>query len=439
MTRLMIAGVFLASTLMTDPSDGDGKSPSRPSPVEVQDGGAAVRAYATGGVIVSHNAADEGRYYDTPPHEVAYALSVMRTAENKYVTIFHSEAKKTPGKGYPGDSIKTAICPGAFDYRMPAERGYRFYNDLTDKRSALYSPEAHGVEGWGGAGNPMVVKGAGNDPYCYMFFVAATQASGDRDVRKADFHHYLCQGRSLNMRDWELKTELPGQGVVWKPFRADSPIEERRPYLLKDAAGQVIGSQVATRFENTQGLLGSICRWQNICYFFYTTLANDEKTYLYSRTIAARDLGQGSWSAQARVSSEPLMYGTLVKVARARGMDRWAVFYNGYKMVDGKLKCDLMLQYTENMNVVGPGGISSLRLYDYWAAGVAVSKDKYLGLASGACPGGQFYFMIDESGNLTVPDQEDQSSRRGGMVFWTNFTGSVYGDDVYRASWDVSK
>jgi hypothetical protein len=196
---------------------------------------------------------------------------------------------------------------------------------------------------------------------------------------------------------------------------------------------------VATRFENTQGLLGSICRYDNTYFFFYTAPAPDGKTYLYCRTVAAPHVGQGLWSAAKRVSSEPLMYGTLVKVAKAHGMDKWAVFYNGYKVANGKLACDLMLQYTENMKIIGPGGISSLRFYDYWKGRLAVSKDKYLGLASGATPGAQFYFMIDEYGNLTVPDQEDQSYRRGGMVFWTSFTGSVFGDDVYRAGWSVSK
>ena len=400
---------------------------------------AAVRSYSTGGVVVSHNTTDEGMYYDTPSCEVAYALSVMRTADNKYFTIYHSEANKPAGKGYPGDSIKTAIGSGAFDYMMPADRDFRFYNHLTDRLSALYSPEAHGTEGWGGAGNPMVVKGAGGDPYYYMFFVAVTDDDRDRDLQKADFRHYLCQGRSLNMRDWELKIELPGQGIVWKPFRADSPVEQRRPYLLKDSAGQNIRSPVAAKFESTQGLLGSICCYNNTCYFFYTAPASDGKTYLFGRTLAVGDLGQGSWSAQERVSSEQLMDGTLVKVAKAHGMDKWAVFYNGYKVVDGKLAADLMLQYTENMQVIGPGGISSLRFYDNWKDGLAVSKDRYLGLASGATPGAQLYFMIDESGNLTVPDQEDQSYQRGGMVFWTNFTGSVFGDDVYRAGWDVSK
>jgi hypothetical protein len=408
------------------------KAPPRPLP-------AVVRSYATGGVTVSHNTADEGMYYHTPPREVAYALSVMRTAGNRYFTIYHSEPKKTPGRGYPGDSIKTAICSGPFDYRMPAERDFRIWNHPTDKLSALYSPEVNGIEGWGGAGNPMVVKGARGDPYYYMFFVAVTDDDRDRDVRRPDFRHYLCQGRSRDMRDWELKTELPGQGPVWRPFRADSPVPERRPYLLRDSTGRVIRSALATKFESTQGLLGSICRYRGACYFFYTALAADGNTYLYCRTVAEVNLGQGLWSAQERVSSEPLMYGTLVKVAKAHGLDKWAVFYNGYKLLGGKLWGDLMLQYTGNMNVIGPGGISSLRLYDYWKDGVAVSKDKYLGLASGASQGGQFYFMIDEDGNLTVPDKEDQSYQRGGTVFWTAFTSSVFGDDVYRAGWNVSK
>jgi len=409
-----------------------GVETDRPSP-------AAVRSYATGGVTVSHDRADEGRYYDTPATEVAYALSVLRTADDKYVTIYHSEPKKTPGQGYPGDAIKTAIEPGVFTCVMPADKDFRFYNDVTDKLSVLYSPEAHGPEGWGGAGNPMVVKGAGRDPYYYMFFVAVSDDDRDRDLQEADFRHYLCQGRSLNLKDWELRTGLSGQGPVWRPFRADAPVDERRPYLLKDATGQPIRSHVAAKFEDTQGLLGSICRIKETCYFFYTCPDSDGNTYLFVRTLAAQDLGQGWWSAPERVSSEPLMRGTLVKAAKAHDMDKWAVFYSGYKEVDGKLVGDLMLQYTENMKVIGPGGISDLRFYDYWKQGHAVSQDRYLGLVSGATPGAQFYFMIDDCGNPTVPSQEDQSYRRGGMVFWTNFTGSVYGDDVYRAGWDVKQ
>jgi hypothetical protein len=400
---------------------------------------ATVRSYATGGVTVSHHTGDEGRYYDTPANEVAYALSVLRTADDRYVTIYHSEPKKTPGQGYPGDAVKTAIEPGAFTYMMPADKDFRFYNDVTDKLSVLYSPEAHGPEGWGGAGNPMVVKGAGRDPYYYMFFVAVTDDDRDRDLQEADFRHYLCQGRLLNLRDWELRTGLTSQGPVWRPFRADAPVEERRPYLLKDTTGQPIRSHVAAKFEDTQGLLGSICRDQDTYYFFYTCPDPDGSTYLFVRTLAAQDLGGGSWSAPERVSSDPLMRGTLVKVAKAHGMDRWAVFYNGYKEVGGKLVGDLMLQYTERLIVVGPGGISELRFYDYWRQGHAVSRDKYLGLASGTTPGAQFYFMIDDCGNLTVASQEDQSYRRGGFVFWTSFTGSVYGDDVYRAGWDVTR
>lgn len=53
-----------------------GVETDRPSP-------AAVRSYATGGVTVSHDRADEGRYYDTPATEVAYALSVLRTADDR--------------------------------------------------------------------------------------------------------------------------------------------------------------------------------------------------------------------------------------------------------------------------------------------------------------------------------------------------------------------
>jgi hypothetical protein len=120
-------------------------------------------------------------------------------------------------------------------------------------------------------------------------------------------------------------------------------------------------------------------------------------------------------------------------------MDRWAVFYNGYKLVNGKPIGDLMVQYTENMKVIGAGGISSLRLYDSWMPGdIPVCNDHYLGLQNGAAKA-QHYFMIDEYGNLTVPAQEDQSYKRGGMIFWTDCVPSIIGGKVYRAGWSVSK
>lgn len=400
--------------------------------------GASVRAYSTGGVTVTHNTTDEGMYYDTPANEVAYAMSVMRTADNRYFTIYHSEPRKTPGMGYPGDSIKTGIHSGAFDYMMPSDKDFRLYGHPTDKVSMLYSPEAHGVEGWGGAGNPMVVKGRGSDSHYYMFFVAVIDDDHDHDLNEADFRHYLCLARSLNMRDWELGVDISGQRVVWKPFRVNSPLADRRPYPLRDAKGKYVRSQVATRCELSQGLLGSISFYKGTYYFLYTALAPDGESYLYCRTMAAGRIAQGLWSPEKRVSGEPLMYGTLVKVAKAHGMDKWSVFYLGYKLVDGRPVGDLMLQYTENMKVVGTGGISSLRLYDSWVDGVAVSKDHYLGLEKGAAKA-QLYFMIDEYGNLAVPDNEDQSCKRGGMVYWTDCAPSIMGAKVYRAGWDVSR
>ena len=399
---------------------------------------ADVRSYTTGGVTVTHNTIDEGMYYDTPAYEVAYALSVMRTSDNRYFTIYHSEPKKTQRMNYPGDSIKTAISSGAFNYVMPSDKDYRFYGHPTDKQSILYSAESYGIEGWGGAGNPMVVKGRGPDPYYYMFFVAVADDNRDHDFREADFRHCLCQGRSLNMRDWELKVETPDKGVTWKPFRSDSPMADRRPYILKDTKGNAVCSQVAAKCELTQGLLGSISYYKNTYYFFYTALASDGKSYLFCRTAVADKISEGLWSPEKRVSSEPLMYGTLIKVAKAHGMNKWAVFYLGYKLVDGKPVGDLMLQYTENMKVIGDGGISSLCFYDSWVDGVGISKDHYLGLEKGAAKA-QLYFMIDEYGNLTVPDKEDQSYKRGGMVFWTDCVPSIIGAKVYRAGWDVSK
>jgi hypothetical protein len=94
--------------------------------------------------------------------------------------------------------------------------------------------------------------------------------------------------------------------------------------------------------------------------------------------------------------------------------------------------------------VAGAGGISDLAFYNSFflpeVYGYAYGlSDKYMGLASnGNGSFGQHYFMTDEYGNLTSPDGEAQNHTRGGIVTWTAFTSSVYGDDVYRAGWDVS-
>ncbi|MHB9037255.1 MAG: hypothetical protein ACYC64_11370 [Armatimonadota bacterium] len=396
---------------------------------------AGVRTYTTNGLTVTHDTADEGMYFDSQPNELAYNVQIMRADNDTYYTIFHSEPNKPAKKHYPGDSIKTGIQTGDFTYSMP-DIGFRLYGHPTDSQSIMYSPEDYGTNGWGGAGNPMLVKGRSGDKYYYAFFIAVTDDDHDRDINEADFRHYLCQARSLDMLNWELRTEIDGVSA-WKPFNSTVPMEWRRARTIQDVDGNTIRGLRATAMSGTQGLIGSICYCNDKYYYFYTDVDADGNTGLYVRTCA--DLTrENAWSAAQKVADK-LMLGMIVRVAKARGLNRWAVLYNGYKAAKVQ---DLMLQYTSNMNVVGPGGISDIKFYNEFVFLEGYNygiSDKYLGLASGTDCFAQHYFMTDEYGNLAVPNQECQDYTRGGMVTWSAFTSSIYGDNVYRASWNVSQ
>jgi hypothetical protein len=397
---------------------------------------ADVRSYTVNGVTIIHNTGDESLYYNTPPCEVAYNTQIMRIDTNTYWTLYHSEPHKTMCAMYPGDSIKSGGYTGNFTYLMPSV-AFRLYGHPTDTLSPLYSPESYGVTGWGGTGNPMIVKGRSGDDYYYAFFIGVVADDfPDRSVTHNDFRHYLFQARSLNLSSWELKTELNGV-ITWKPFNDSVPMTWRRARTLQDVSGQALMSQVATAMSSTQGLIGSICYVDSNYYYFYTDVAPDQYTYLYVRTCADVT-GNNVWSLPTCIAG-PVMTGMLPRIAKARGMSRWAVLYNGYQPGNTQ---QLILQYTQNMNVVGPGGISDLTLYDsfYQPAVYGYTygiSNNYLGLASGNGVFGQHDFLTDEYGNLTVPNQEDADASRGGMITWTAFTSSVYGDPVYRAGFNI--
>ncbi len=172
---------------------------------------ADVRTFTTGGLTISHNNADEGLYFATSPDQVAYNVQIIRTEHDTYYTIAHTEPRKPAELHYPGDAIKTAFASGPFTYTMPPNLDYRLYGTPTDTESLLYSPEAHGILGWGGTGNPMVVKGKPGDDYFYAFFLAVADDDRDRELEEPDFRHYICQARTLDMLHWELRTEVDGQ------------------------------------------------------------------------------------------------------------------------------------------------------------------------------------------------------------------------------------
>lgn len=372
-------------------------------------------------------AVDEGLYFDVPANEVAYNVQIVRLDSGGYVTVYHGEPKKSPGQ--PGDAVKAAVQPGRFAFTMPSERRFAIHNDPHDTLSALYSTGPM----WGGAGNPLVIKGKGCDPYFYVFFLVLTDDDGDRAGE--DFRHQLCQARTLDFHDFDLRVLTAGR-IEWKPFRPDAPAEWKRPWLLRDTNGERICSLQPKGFPHTQGLIGSICFHDGNYHLFYTDRSADGKTYLFHRTCS--DLVSlhddcTAWSSGVRLS-DALPTGTLIRVALARDHARWAVLYNGYHEGPNGLRQDLFLHYTGDLSIHGANGLAGVRWFDRIVGEYGISA-AFLGLKSGGGIFAQHDFLTDPRGALAVPEMDDDRAQIGGLLTWADFSRGVYGGQVYWARW----
>ncbi len=370
---------------------------------------------------------DEGLYFDVPTNEVAYNVQIICLGLAGYATVYHGEPMKSINK--PGDSVKVAVESGRFRCKMPTERRFAIHGDPLDTLSSLYSA----ADMWGGAGNPVTIKGKEPDAYFYVFFLAVTD--DDRNWQGEDFRHSLCQARTLDFHDFELRARVDGR-VDWKPFRTDSPPEWKRPWLLRDTTGERICSRQPTGFPNTQGLIGSICFHGNAYYFFYTDRDTDGKTYLYYRTcpdLTALHEERTAWSVAKRIS-DPVTTGTVIRVAKVRDRSRWAVLYNGYHEGPKGMRQDLFLQYTGDLSIDGTNGLAGVRWFDRAVSDCGISS-AFLGLKSGGGIFAQHDFLTDPYGALAVPDGDDNRPQVGGLLTWADFTRGVYGGQVYWARW----
>jgi hypothetical protein len=390
----------------------------------------AVRSYPTadGRHIVRHTK-DEGLYFDVPSNEVAYNVQILRRGAEGYATVYHGEPKKTPGK--PGDAIKAALAAGAFGGTMPAARTFAIHSDPQDSLSALYSPP----DAWGGAGNPMVVRGTDGDPFYHVFFLSVVD--DNHDWKGNDFRHVICQARTRDFQEYDLLAEVEGR-IEWKPYRDDTPAAWRRPWVLRDETGERICSRFAADPHSTQGLIGSICFHDGRYHFFSTDRDSDGKTYLFVRrasSLVGPSNGRTSWSAATRLSG-PLPGGIVIRVAKARDGARWAALYNGYRAGPKGMQADLFLQYTGDLSLTGPQGLAGLRWFDAGGEN-PTNASMWLGLQSGGGNFSQHCFLTDAYGNLTVTEEDDRSPEVGGMLTWADFTRGVYGGQVYWAKWTI--
>lgn len=405
---------------------------ARPLNLTVQASEQPERRYVSGGgLIVTHAESDEGLYFDVPANEVAYNVQIVRLDDGRYATVYHGEPKKKPGK--PGDSIKTALAAGPFDFLMPARRRFAVFGNRDDEQPPLYSPP----DGWGGGGNPTVVKGLAPDPFYYVFFLALTD--DNRDWSGEDFRHSLCQARTRDFEQFDLLAEVEGR-PQWKPFWGDSAAEWRRPWILRDMTGALIQSRDATSFHATQGLIGSVCFDEEYYWSFYTDREQDGKTYLFARKskdVAALENKRTGWSSAQRISG-PLMTGMIIRVAMTRNRSCWAVLYNGYRNGPSGLRQDLFLQYTQDLSVDGPGGLAGVRWYDEFVGDHGVS-DAFLDLHAGGGIYAQHCLVADGYGRLAVTEEDARDDQAGGMLTWADFTRGVYGGQVFWAKWQMQR
>lgn len=397
------------------------------------------RTFATGGVVISHDVQNEGLYFDTPAGSVAYNVQIMQIASGRglrHATIYHSEPRNK-GAGKPGDSIKLGSTDGDFTFAMPRTCEYRLWGVQDDPQSPLFSPDSVGLDGWGGAGNPVMIKGSGGDDYFYIFFLCVSDDNGDRNVHDSDWRHVVMQARTKDFVNVDIRAEVDGQ-VCWKPFADNVPKQWRRPKPLVDTKGEPLRNTISRKQGNTQGLIGSICRHENTYFFFYTDIDSDNKTHFFFRTSPDIATLENTWSPATRVSDEALMEGTCIRVARAAAMNQWVVLYNGYtdRQRNNRLRQGLMIQVTEDGTVTGKGGLCSLRFFDRFVADRGISDHYDLALSSGNGVFAQHDFMTDEYGNVACPSTDDAAGQRG-LITWTALTPAVSGSKVYWAEFDM--
>ncbi|BAU91289.1 hypothetical protein MPPM_2684 [Methylorubrum populi] len=307
------------------------------------------------------------------------------------------------------------------------------------------------------SGNAMMVAGRdwAGDPY-YAILATATEPSGEGRRR------VLVQARTYDFQSLDLRVEAD-PGTEWRPFGAPAPEEKGRRRgrgrsaaaakpapVLDDTGKPIVGNCVAPDFE-ARGLTGSISAVDRVYHYFYTDVVpadceaprSKRRMALYLRT--SRDpLAERTWSAPVTLI-ESLPAETEIRVAKARGMDRWALAYTCSRpvTVSGGPVADICLHYTSDLS---PGSITALALYaEPVAAGHSTA---FLGLRSGGDALGRFTrdgfgWMTDRYGNLDAPAIYPD---KGGFLTWLDRrapridggdASSLYGRPVFWATWTV--
>lgn len=307
------------------------------------------------------------------------------------------------------------------------------------------------------SGTAMMVAGRdwAGDPY-YAILTTATEPA------EAGHRRVLVQARTYDFQGLDLRVAAD-PGTAWMPFGGQAEEERGRrrgrarreappaPAPVLDETGKPIAGNCAAPGFEARGLSGSISVVDRTYHYFYADVLPSDcgaprekrRMGLYLRT--SRDpLAERAWSSPVTLI-EGLPADTLVRVAKARGMDRWAVAYSCSRpvTVSGGPIADVCLHYTADLS---PGSITALTLFsDPVAAGHSTA---YLGLRSGGDALGRvtrdgFGLMTDRYGNLDAPGIYPD---KGGFLTWLDRrapradgsdASSLYGRPVFWATWSV--
>ncbi len=220
--------------------------------------------------------------------------------------------------------------------------------------------------------------------------------------------------------------------------------------VLDEAGKAITGNCSASGFD-ARGLIGSISVVDQTYHYFYTDVLPSDcgepplkrRMGLYLRTSQDVTAEKG-WSAP-RLVVETLPPDTLIRVAQARGMQRWALAYSCFRpaTAQGGPVADICLHYTRDLSV------ESITVLPFWAEPAsAVRSPSYLGLRAGGDSAGRygregFYWMTDRYGNLDVPAIYPG---KGGLVTWLDRRAprtdgsegsTLYGRPVFWSTWTV--
>jgi len=445
-----------------------------PAPAAAQGPDPGCYPTAGGALEICRGGEAEGVLYVPRPCESAANVQILRPAEggDRLQAIYQAETPQRTRRGetcaprraespLDGGAVRSGSMPEQLATTLPptearlwelarvAERQGR----RSRSRRRTREPEApEAVQEGIAARHPMVVAGRdwSGDVYSYVFLLTTVPTpSGNR--------HALMQARTADFERFDVRS-ADADGALWVPFAPEGGGRHRSrrtrnpaPSPVLDETGAAIVGNCAGAGFDRNDLVGSISVVDQVYHYFYTDVlpadcdkpAAERRLGLYLRT--GRDpAADRPWSS-ARLVAEPLPGEALVRVAKAKGMDRWVVAYSCNRpsnTMDGPV-ADLCVQYTPDLAL---GSIAGLKWY---ADPMAIMRSPhYLGLRSGGDGTGRFsraqhFWMTDRYGNLATPTNYPG---KAGFLTWLDRrapgtggqpTSSVFGRPIYWGTWSV--